>query len=111
IDQFSLCPLAALPSAAEIALQPLRGHRQSPPFRHCGTTLRRARNPDANSVFVSGFRVRAFGAPGNNRVRAYACSIFTYSNSPGLLSMPTLGGAIHEANLPASYCGFIRLSM
>src|SRR5690242_2280812 len=38
-------------------------------------------------------------------------AIFTYSNSPGLLSMPTLGGAIHEANLPASYCGCIRLSM
>ena len=27
---------------------------------------------------------------------------FTYSKSPGLLSMPVRGGAIHEANLPGS---------
>src|ERR1700761_4091442 len=37
-------------------------------------------------------------------------SIFTYSKSPGLLSMPRVGGAIHEANAPGSCTGFIRLS-
>src|SRR5919198_764093 len=37
--------------------------------------------------------------------------IFTYSKSPGLLSIPTFGGAIQPANLPGSYCGVIRLSM
>jgi hypothetical protein len=31
----------------------------------------------------------------------YAAS-FTYSKSPGLLSMPTRGGAIHGANFPGS---------
>src|SRR5215468_2555944 len=38
-------------------------------------------------------------------------AIFTYSKSPGLLSMPTLGGAIHDANLPISYSGFISEAM
>src|SRR5262249_35608457 len=47
------------------------------------------------------------GGVGRGRDQA----IFTYSNSPGLLSMPTLGGAIQPANLPGSYCGCIRLSM
>ena len=32
------------------------------------------------------------------------CS-FTYSKSPGLLSMPTLGGAIQPAYLPGSIAG------
>ena len=31
----------------------------------------------------------------------------TYSKSPGLLSMPTFGGAIQPANLPGSHSGFI----
>ena len=35
---------------------------------------------------------------------------FTYSKSPGLLSMPERGGAIHEANAPASRTGRIRLA-
>ena len=35
----------------------------------------------------------------------------TYSKSPGLLSMPTLGGAIHGANFPISYCGVISEAM
>ena len=38
-------------------------------------------------------------------------AIFTYSNSPDLLSIPTFGGAIQLANLLDSNCGFIRLSM
>src|SRR5262249_35866385 len=38
-------------------------------------------------------------------------AIFTYSKSPGLLSMPTRGGAIQLANLPGSVTGFIRLWM
>src|SRR5436190_16319969 len=46
----------------------------------------------------------------NDQGRAHD-SIFTYSKSPGLLSMPTLGGAIHEANWPGSLSGFIRLAM
>ena len=35
----------------------------------------------------------------------------TYSKSPGRLSMPTLGGAIHEANWPGSLTGFISEAM
>src|ERR1700742_946622 len=38
-------------------------------------------------------------------------SIFTYSKSPGLLSMPTLGGEIQEAKLPASVTGVISEAM
>src|ERR1700716_1733767 len=34
-------------------------------------------------------------------------SIFTYSKSPGLLSMPTLGGEIQLANSPVSVTGII----
>src|SRR5882672_6664377 len=35
---------------------------------------------------------------------------FTYSKSPGLLSMPAGGGAIHEAKAPGSVTGRIRLA-
>src|ERR1700761_6111142 len=38
-------------------------------------------------------------------------SIFTYSKSPGLLSMPTLGGEIHEANSPVAVTGTISEAM
>ena len=38
-------------------------------------------------------------------------AIFTYSKSPGLLSMPTLGGAIQFANLPGSETGSISEEM
>src|SRR5918996_3715575 len=38
-------------------------------------------------------------------------SIFTYSKSPGLLSMPTFGGEIQEAYWPASVTGFISEAM
>src|SRR5229473_7315185 len=38
-------------------------------------------------------------------------SIFTYSKSPGLLSMPTLGGEIHGANWPISVTGVISEAM
>src|SRR3972149_1947302 len=38
-------------------------------------------------------------------------SIFTYSKSPGLLSIPILGGAIQPANLPATDSGFISSLM
>src|SRR5207245_10655968 len=38
-------------------------------------------------------------------------SIFTYSKSPGLLSMPTLGGAIQGANWPISVTGVINDAM
>ena len=38
-------------------------------------------------------------------------SIFTYSKSPGLLSMPTFGGEIHEAYSPVSVTGFISEAM
>ena len=34
-------------------------------------------------------------------------AIFTYSNSPGLLSMPTFGAAIQLANFPGSLTGVI----
>src|SRR5215813_10617862 len=38
-------------------------------------------------------------------------SIFTYSKSPGLLSMPTLGDEIHGANSPGSVTGVISEAM
>src|SRR5262249_16793280 len=38
-------------------------------------------------------------------------SIFTYSKSPGLLSMPTFGGEIHGANSPISVTGVISEPM
>src|SRR6185312_14933149 len=44
---------------------------------------------------------------GDDSVTRPHVSIFTYSKSPGLLSMPTLGGEIHEANLPGSVTGVI----
>jgi NAD(P)-dependent dehydrogenase (short-subunit alcohol dehydrogenase family) len=50
--------------------------------------------------------LRAAATCGASRV-----SIFTYSKSPGLLSMPTLGGAIQGANLPGSVTGFISEAM
>src|SRR5947208_15772962 len=43
-------------------------------------------------------------------IMLYAAS-FTYSKSPGLLSMPTRGGAIQLANLPGSTTCFIMLWM
>src|SRR5689334_6381652 len=43
--------------------------------------------------------------------RVHQLSIFTYSKSPGLLSMPTLGAEIHGANLAGSVSDFIRLAM
>src|SRR5215471_10105584 len=39
------------------------------------------------------------------------CSIFTYSKSPGLLSIPTFGGAIQPANLPGSLTDVISDAM
>src|SRR5215472_4395889 len=38
-------------------------------------------------------------------------SIFTYSKSPGLLSMPTLGAEIQAANAPGSVTGVISEAM
>src|ERR1700676_2972434 len=38
-------------------------------------------------------------------------SIFTYSKSPGLLSIPTLGGEIQLAKPPISVTGVIREAM
>src|ERR1044072_3879862 len=55
---------------------------------------------------VYGFRAHAFGVPWNDYD-----SIFTYSKSPGLLSMPTFGGELHAPNLPGSVSDFIRLAM
>ena len=49
-------------------------------------------------------------SPRAGRGKSYA-AIFTYSNSPGLLSMPTLGGAIQLANLPGSLTGVISDAM
>ena len=43
-------------------------------------------------------------------IRRYA-AIFTYSKSPGLLSMPMRGGAIQFANWPGSMTLCIRLTM
>src|SRR3954451_12719498 len=60
---------------------------------------------------VSWLWIPAQAALGRNDERRAHDSIFTYSKSPGLLSMPTLGGAIHEANLPASLSGSIRLAI
>src|SRR5262245_15257259 len=41
----------------------------------------------------------------------HAWCTFTYSKSPGLLSMPALGGAIQDANLPRSQQASIKLAM
>ncbi len=56
-------------------------------------------------LLLHNFNYRLKAGPGGPQ------AIFTYSNSRGLLSMPTLGGAIQLANLAGSVCGFIRLSM
>ena len=45
------------------------------------------------------------------RDKTIYAAIFTYSKSPGLLSMPTFGGEIQPANLPGSITGFISASM
>src|SRR5690349_24692349 len=42
---------------------------------------------------------------GRCRVEEPQVSIFTYSKSPGLLSIPTLGGLIHGAKPPSSVTG------
>src|SRR5438876_12425986 len=42
---------------------------------------------------------------------SHQAASFTYSKSPGLLSMPTRGGAIQLANLPGSTTWRIRLWM
>src|SRR5438445_11777925 len=42
---------------------------------------------------------------------SHQAASFTYSKSPGLLSMPTRGGAIQLANLPGSTTCFIKLWM
>src|SRR4051812_39129407 len=47
----------------------------------------------------------------NSDSEYYAASSLTYSKSPGRLSMPTRGGAIHEANWPGSLTGFISEAM
>src|SRR5690349_8979475 len=53
------------------------------------------------------------GTPSCARAQGGDCyaAIFTYSKSPGLLSMPTRGGAIQLANLPGSVTDVIRLLM
>ena len=43
--------------------------------------------------------------------RDHAMCSLTYSKSPGWLLIPTFGGAIQEAYLPTSYCGFISEAM
>src|ERR1700678_3879911 len=44
-------------------------------------------------------------------VRQHHAATITYSKSPGLLSIPTLGGAIQLANVPGSLTGFISSVM
>ena len=48
-----------------------------------------------------------FGGLRHCQGSTHAMCSFTYSKSPGLLSMPTFGGAIHEAYWPGSKQGFI----
>ena len=60
------------------------------PRRHSGTarSTRRTRNPDACQVAISGFRVRAFSAPRNDRLftcqtaRRYADTAGRLANAP-----------------------------
>src|SRR6185437_5112806 len=54
---------------------------------------------------------QGWSCAGRGSAPCHARWIFTYSKSPALLSMPTLGGAIQEANLPGSQHGCIRLWM
>src|SRR4051812_8256608 len=60
---------------------------------------------------VLGLWSPALASLGRNDQQGDHVSIFTYSKSPGLLSIPTLGGEIHGANFPGSFTGSIRLAM
>ena len=53
--------------------------------------------PQSADLVCPEFATALFG-----RIRLHHAAIFTYSKSPGLLSMPTFGGAIQPANLPGS---------
>ena len=50
-------------------------------------------------------------SPADTRATAFLLPIFTYSKSPGLLSMPAFGGAIQDSNLPGSVCAAISEAM
>src|SRR5437763_14711622 len=50
-------------------------------------------------------------SPQAGRGKKPQVSIFTYSKSPGLLSMPTFGGDIQDAYWPVSVLGVIRQVM
>src|SRR5262249_665043 len=54
---------------------------------------------------------RSAAMTAENDMKTEGQAIFTYSKSPGLLSMASFGGEIQPANCPGSYCGCIRLSM
>src|SRR5437763_890489 len=66
----------------------------------------RAEDVDGRGKPGQGFRE---GPYLDRRMRPYPWN-FTYSKSPGLLSMPAGGGAIHEAKAPGSVTGRIRLA-
>jgi len=66
---------------------------------------------DAGSpAFAGDDRLCVWQRPNDAGEETYV-SIFTYSKSPGRLSMPTLGGAIHDANSPTSVTGCISEAM
>ena len=67
---------------------------------------------EAKRVPVGSLAERSHEQPSSGLPRGadYAAS-FTYSKSPGLLSMPTRGGEIQPANWPGSRTGFISEAM
>ena len=75
--------------------------------RHSDVRVRLAPPNWQNSHPSSSLRfARPFPRSGRRINRGHV-SIFTYSKSPGLLLMPTLGGEIQEANSPALVTGVI----
>ena len=78
----------------EISALDRRAHRLAAHRHRQDPTLQAARR---------GFAIHPHLSPLTGRGKAQASAIFTYSKSPGLLSMPTLGGAIQLANLPGSH--------
>src|SRR5439155_22710373 len=93
---------------------------------HARDQQRRRYEPDRRAVSRSVFRIVGISRPGAAKSVAHAdceslrsanqtaprhAASLTYSKSPGLLSMPTRGGAIQPANRAGSYTGFMSEAM
>src|SRR6266576_6626662 len=81
--------------------------------RHSGARAKRASPESITTIGIMDSGPAPSGASRNDDfllVNPHV-SIFTYSKSPGLLSIPTLGGEIQEANSPTSVTGIISEAM